>query len=64
MCCLMMKNTLTYIDDEQHGLVTDYLGETAEFYTPSGIHMEPTDYTFSMSAEYIKYLLGVQTYEK
>lgn len=58
------KNTLTYIDDEQHGLVTDYLGETAEFYTPSGIHMEPTDYTFSMSAEYIKYLLGVQTYEK
>ena len=58
------KNTLTYIDDEQRGIVTDYLGNTAEFYTPSGIHMQPTDYTLSLSAEYIKYLLGVQTYEK
>ena len=57
------KNMLTYIDDEQDGIVTDYLGETAEFHTPSGIYMAPTDYSLNLSAEYLKYLMGVKDYE-
>lgn len=57
------KNTLTYIDDEQEGIVTDYLGTPAEFHTPSGIHMEPADYSLSLSADYMKFIMGVKQYE-
>lgn len=57
------KNTLTYIDDEHDGVVTDYLGESAEFHTLSGIHMEPADYSLSLSNDYIKYIMGVKDYE-
>lgn len=57
------KNTLTYIDDEQDGIVTDYLGVPAEFHTPSGIHMGPADYSLSLTNEYIKFIMGVKDYE-
>lgn len=57
------KNTLTYIDDEQDGIVTDYLGVPAEFHTPSGIHMGPADYSLSLTNEYIKFIMGVKEYE-
>ena len=57
------KNTLTYIDDEQDGVVTDYLGVPAEFHTPSGIHMEAAEYSLSLSSEYLKYIMGVKQYE-
>ena len=57
------KNTLTYIDDEQYGIVTDYLGVQKEFHTPSGIHMEPADYSLTLTNEYIKFIMGVTEYE-
>ena len=57
------KNTLTYIDDEQEGIVTDYLGVQKEFHTPSGIHMEPADYSLTLTNEYIKFIMGVTEYE-
>ena len=38
------KMTHTYIDNEQRGIITDYKGISCEFYTPSGIHLEPCDY--------------------
>lgn len=41
------KLTHIYIDDEQKGQVTDYLGNTAEFCTPSGIYMKPAEYVLN-----------------
>ena len=54
------KNILTYIDDEMEGDVTDYLGKTIHYYSPSGIHMEGCEYNMSLSAEYAEYLLGLR----
>ncbi len=39
----------TYIDDERIGYVTDYLGNTAFYDAPSGIHMISAPYTFNMT---------------
>lgn len=44
--------TLTYIDKPCDGLGTDYLGNKAEYHEKSFIHMEPSDYNLTMSAEY------------
>lgn len=57
------KNTLTYIDEEQDGVVTDYLGTPCEFHTPSGIHMEAAEYSLTMTDEYIRLILGAKEYE-
>lgn len=55
------KNIHTYIDFPTEGYVTDYLGSTQEYHELSSIHMEPTDYSLSIGAEYANYLLHVQT---
>lgn len=54
------KNMLTYIDDERKGYVTDYLGNSAPYDELSCIHMEAADYSFSISAEYAQFLLGIK----
>lgn len=57
------KNIHTYIDTPTQGYVTDYLGETVRYEELSCIHMEPTDYTLSIGAEYANYLLNMRTRE-
>ena len=57
------KNTHTYIDEEQTGHVTDYQGNTAEYIEKSCVHLTGADYSFSLSSDYIKYLLSIQTDE-
>lgn len=54
------KNTHTYIDYEQKGKVVDYLGVESDFFEKSSIHLEPTDYSFSLSKEYVDYLFGIE----
>ncbi len=44
--------TLTYIDEPIRGYVTDYLGNTAPYEELTAIHMEPSEYTMSMSDTY------------
>jgi len=44
--------TLTYIDEPISGYVTDYLGNTAYYEELTAIHMEPSEYTMSMSDTY------------
>lgn len=44
--------TLTYIDEPISGYVTDYLGNTAPYEELTSIHMEPSEYTMSMSDTY------------
>lgn len=50
------KNTHTYIDEEITLLVTDYLGNTCEVTTPSGIHLEECEFTLSLSTTFKEFL--------
>lgn len=54
------KQIHTYIDYETKGTVRDYLGNDYNYHELSGIHMEDTEYSLSMSEEFLRYLLGVQ----
>lgn len=54
------KQIHTYIDHETQGNVRDYLGKEYHYHELSGIHMEDTEYSLSMSEEFLRYLLGVQ----
>lgn len=54
------KMTHTYIDDEIKGTLTDYLGNTAEYYEKSAVHLSKSDYCLSLSQEYIDYLMNIQ----
>lgn len=58
------KNTHTYIDELQYGVMTDYLGITCEYEELSSTHLEATDYTMSLSELYVNYLLGIREYNK
>ncbi len=54
------KNIHTYIDYEQNGIITDYLGIKNRYRTLTGVHLEPTGYTLSLSVLYINYLMGIR----
>lgn len=54
------KNTHTYIDNEMSGIIIDKDGTAYEYYEKSGIHLEKTDFTMSMSDMFLKYIMGVQ----
>lgn len=50
------KLTHTYIDDKMEGYITDYLGNTIKYYSPSGIYLEAAEYRFSLESEYLNYI--------
>lgn len=50
------KKTLTYIDDENKGIVKDYLGNYSEYCELSSIHMENAEYSLSMADNYLDFL--------
>lgn len=52
------KMTHTYIDIEHTFLITDYLGNKELVTSKSGIHLEPCDFTLSISRQYNEFLLG------
>lgn len=54
------RQTATYIDEPVSGVITDYLGNTAEYHELSCLHLEGSDYTMSVAGDYIDYLLGIQ----
>lgn len=41
----------TYIDEDRIGYVTDYLGNRAFYNQPTGVHMVPSSYTFSLTED-------------
>lgn len=53
------KSIHTYIDTGTRGKVTDYMGNTAAYKEKSSIHMEPAEYSLSISEEYSAYLLSL-----
>lgn len=50
----------TYIDQTMYGELTDYMGNTCTYYEESGVHMENTEYTLSLTAEFVNLLLGIK----
>lgn len=50
----------TYIDSTMQGTVVDYLGNSYEYYEGSGIHLENTEYTMSLEADFKQLLLGIK----
>lgn len=57
------KMTHTYIDEPKTGMITDYLGNTAEYTSLSGVHLENAPYSLSIALEYARYILGLRTIE-
>lgn len=54
------KNCHTYIDDETSGIIEDYQGNIDKYYEKSSMHIGKTDYSLSLTDNFIKYLKGVQ----
>lgn len=54
------KNIHTYIDYDINGKLTDYLGNECEYNEKSGVHLEPTGYSLSLSVMYLNYLMGIK----
>lgn len=54
------KNIHTYIDYPVTGELTDYNGVTARYDEKTGVHLEPTGYSLSLSVLYINYLRGIK----
>lgn len=50
------KNTHIYIDDSKTMLVTDYLGNTMEVHSPSGVFLYGADFTLSISDQYLEFI--------
>ena len=54
------KNVHTYIDYENEGYLTDYLGNTAYYHEYSAVHLEPVEFTLSLSANFADYVMGLR----
>lgn len=50
----------TYIDEPRDGLMTDYLGNTAEYHELTAVHLTDADYRLTVTKEY-KDFIGVIT---
>lgn len=54
------KNIHTYVDYNIEGKITDYKGDVNEYKELSGLHLEPTGYSFNLSVMYLNYLMGIK----
>lgn len=54
------KNTHTYLDDAQDGIITDYLGNEKEFHELSSVHMDGAEYELSLSSQYLDFIIGIR----
>lgn len=50
----------TYIDDERHGTVKDYMGNVSTYYEKTCVHLEEADYSLSISDEFKDYISQIQ----
>lgn len=57
------KLTHTYIDEEQTGVVKDYLGVEYRYDELSAVHLEPADYQLGLVREFLDFVRGVQENE-
>lgn len=54
------KNIHTYIDYEQQGTFEDYTGKQGTFHELTGVHLEATGYSLSLSVMYLNFLMGIK----
>lgn len=54
------KQTHTILTEKATGSVTDYLGNTAVYYTEGGTYMEPAPFSLNIQDAYLEFILGVQ----
>lgn len=54
------RRTHTYIDYEEEGIMTDYMGNRCRFDEKSSLHMEESEYTLGMTSDYIDFILGLR----
>lgn len=54
------KNVHTYIDDEDIGELTDYLGNKSKYYEMSSVYMEATSYSMSIAEGYANFLFKMR----
>ena len=57
---LTRKNIHTYIDMEIEGYVKDYLGNESYYHEDSSIHLEETEFTLSLTSNWIDYIIGIR----
>lgn len=50
----------TYIDDETSGIVCDFNGVPCPYHELSSVHMEPSDYSLTISEKFNRYLKGLE----
>lgn len=55
------KMTHTYIDEPITFIATDYLGNSTEVTTQSGVHLESVDFTLSLSKQYASFIKQVMS---
>ena len=58
--CGSGKMCHTYIDCKMQGKVIDYMGNIGDYCEDSGIHLENTDYTMSLSADFRNLIMGIK----
>lgn len=56
------KNTHTYLDFEQEGIIYDYFGKPYHYHEYSSIHMEGAEYELSLASEFVDFLKGIENY--
>ena len=54
------KNTHTYIDDEITETIVDYQGKEEVITSFSGVHLEPTSFSLSISDYFVKFYTMLQ----
>lgn len=54
------KNVHTYLDFEIKGQVTDYLGNVGAYHEYSSVHLEPVEFTLSLTANFADYVMGLR----
>ncbi len=54
------KNVHTYIDETREGWCVDYQGQEYHYKELSGVHLEETSYSMSISEQYAEYLLNIK----
>ncbi len=54
------KNTHTYLDEVMEGEIVDYLGNKSHYKEYSGVHLEPTEFTLSLSDKFKHYLFDIK----
>lgn len=54
------KSVHAYIDEERQGIIKDYLGNYEKYSQKSGIHLEESDYSLSLSETFIDFVLSIR----